>query len=71
MAEQITGVYIPTGRNPYGFQLNINHPRINALYRKYKAWKGLPENFPISDEQRREFESYVLPKLRGDNPPLK
>ena len=46
--------------NPYGFKLNINNKKINELYRRYKVWKGLPLNFPISDDERREFESYIL-----------
>ena len=52
--------------NPYGFHLNINHPKINELYRRYKAWKGYPPHFPLSDKERREFESYIL----KNNPPL-
>jgi len=46
--------------NPYGFRLNINHSRINELYRRYKVWKGLPSTMPLSDEQRHEFEKYIL-----------
>ncbi len=46
--------------NKYGFRLNLNNARINELYRRYKAWKGLPQQMPLSDKQRHEFESYVL-----------
>lgn len=46
--------------NPYGYKLNVNHPKINDLYRRYKKWKGLPDSKPLSDEQRFEFEGYVL-----------
>lgn len=56
------GIYLEK-QNKYGFKLNINNARINELYRRYKAWKGLPVNLPIDDEQRREFEKYVLQTL--------
>ena len=62
-----TAVFLPMGCNPYGYRLNINHKRINELYRRYKAWKGLATNMPITDNQRREFEGYVLRMLGGEN----
>ena len=49
--------------NAYGFKVNINHPVINDLYRRYKAWKGLAVQYPLSDKQRLEFEAYILPKI--------
>lgn len=49
--------------NKYGYALNVNHPVINDLLRRYKKWKGLPNHFPLSDKERHEFESYVLKKL--------
>ena len=61
-----TAVYLTC--NPYGYRLNINHPRINALYRRYKAWKGLTGHLPITDNQRREFESYVVAMLQNETP---
>ena len=64
-----TAVFLPIGCNPYGFKLNINHPRINELYRRYKRWKGLAENYPITDKQRKEFESYVLNSGEEITPP--
>lgn len=45
--------------NPYGFKLNINHPRINDLYKRYKKYKGIVGR-PPRDDERREFESMVL-----------
>lgn len=57
------GIYLEK-QNKYGFKLNINNKRINELYRRYKAWKGLPANMPISNEQRLEFENYVLQTLK-------
>ena len=50
--------------NPYGFQININHPKINVLYRRYKEWKGLSRNEPISNKQRFEFETYIIELLK-------
>lgn len=55
--------------NPYGYKLNVNHPKINALLRRYKKWKGIADNLPMSDEQRFEFESYILKKLKNISPP--
>lgn len=50
--------------NPYGYRLNVNHPKIRDLYRRYKAWKGLPPQFTLSDANRFEFEEMVLSKLK-------
>lgn len=52
-----------TENNPYGYRLNINHPKIHELYLRYKAWKGIPRQFPLSDAERLEFESIVISKL--------
>ena len=51
--------------NPYGYLLDISHPRIAPLYWRYKEWKGIPRNIPMSDAERFEFESYVLRKDRS------
>lgn len=52
--------------SPYGFKVNINHPSVTPLYKRYKLWRGIPENCPLSDDQRLEFESYILPKMKGE-----
>ena len=58
-------------QNPYGYALNVNHPTINKYYLRYKASKGYDMQRPLSDEERKEFESYLIPKVtRGSNPPL-
>ena len=57
------GIYLEK-QNKYGFKLNINNARINELYRRFKEWKGLPANLPIDNEQRLEFEKYVLQTLK-------
>lgn len=61
------GIYLIN--NPYGFRLNINHPQINDLYRRYKRWKGLIGHFPITDAQRREFEQYIFDSHKNITPP--
>ena len=50
--------------NPYGYRVNINHPSINPLYRRYKAWRGITDTCPLSDGERKEFEAYLLPKFQ-------
>lgn len=62
--EKNVNVSIFNTANRYGYKLNINHPKINELYRRYKEWKGYAYNFPLTDEQRHEFEAYVMPKLQ-------
>lgn len=47
--------------NPYGYRVNINHPRINPYYRRYKEWRGIAFAAALSDQERVEFESYMLP----------
>lgn len=59
--DKEAGIYAKP--NPWGYKLNVNHPTINELYRRYKVWKGYAPNFPLSDKQRIEFENYILPKL--------
>lgn len=50
--------------NPYGYRLNVNHPKIRRLYKRYMAWKELPLHFPLSDAERFEFEEMVIAKLK-------
>lgn len=49
--------------NPYGYRLNVNHPQINELYKRYLVWKGLNYGFPISDAERFEFETLVISEI--------
>ena len=46
--------------NPYGYRLDISEPDINRLYNRFKKWKGIPPWCPLSDDERREFEGYIL-----------
>jgi hypothetical protein len=49
-----------TKSNPYGYKLNINHPLIREHYERFKVKCGTTI---LSDEQRHEFESYMIPYL--------
>lgn len=64
-----TSIYAPN--NPYGYKYNINHPKVNELYRRYKVWKGYAVSYPLTDEQRKDFESYLdgLIEKKSDVPP--
>lgn len=53
-----------TEKNPYGYALNINHPRIATWFSRYKAEKGLPEHYPVSDQEREEFEVRIFNALK-------
>lgn len=52
--------------NQYGYRLNINHPLIRKFYYRYKRWKNIPVNMPLSDKERFDFEEYILAKLEND-----
>ena len=55
-------IYAP--ENKYGYEVNISHPRIKPLYERFKRWKGIAGWVPLSDSERKEFESYIL---KGEN----
>lgn len=46
--------------NPYGYLINVNHPKILPLYNRFLKWKKIPQGDPPSDEERREFDGYIL-----------
>lgn len=46
--------------NKYGYRLNLNNAVIRAMYERYKVRENLPPHFPVSDNQRRDFEKHVL-----------
>ncbi|HIR02540.1 MAG TPA: hypothetical protein IAD34_00515 [Candidatus Scatovicinus merdipullorum] len=46
--------------NPYTYRVNINHPKIQPLFERYKQWKGVPIWCPLSDSERFEFERYII-----------
>jgi hypothetical protein len=43
--------------NPYGFKINVNHPKIRPLYERFKEKVG--ERI-LSDSQRRHFELLIF-----------
>ena len=43
--------------NKYGYQININHPKIRPLYERYKKKVG---EIILSDRQRFEFEGIII-----------
>ena len=51
---------IYAAENKYGYRINIMHPKIEPLYKRYKKWKGIANWCPLSDAERLEFESYIL-----------
>lgn len=46
--------------NKYGYQINIQHPKIRPLYERYKKKVG---EIILSDQQRFEFEGYIFQML--------
>lgn len=48
-----------TGKYSFGYKYNVNHPIINELYKRYKEQHGIAQNFPMSNAQRADFESYL------------
>lgn len=52
-----------TEKNPYGFALNVNHPRVAKWYQQFKAEKKQPRIFPLSDDLRMEFETRIFNAL--------
>lgn len=50
--------------NPYGFQIDVNHPKILPLYERYKEKVG--ERI-LSDEQRHDFEEHIFRMLERVN----
>lgn len=51
--------------NKYGYQININHPKIRPLYERYKRKVG---EIILSDRQRFEFEGIIINMIeRGKN----
>ena len=49
--------------NPYGFRLNVYHPKIAPIYERFKAKRGISPIFPVDDADRREFEAIMLEYL--------
>ena len=50
--------------NPYGYKINVNHPKIRPLYERYKEKVG--ESI-LSDQQRRHFEQLIFELIERRN----
>lgn len=50
--------------NPYGYRLNVNDPEVRTEYDAFRRRKGIPYNFPLSHEERFEFEREYLSKRK-------
>lgn len=50
--------------NPYGYKINVNHPKILPLYQRYKAKIG---EVILSDSQRRRFELLIFELIERKN----
>lgn len=46
--------------NPWGYQVNINHPKIRPVFERYLKQHGIPPWCPLSDAERRQFEAEFL-----------
>ena len=46
--------------NPYGFKLNISHPKIAEKWEDFKRAKGIGKHTCFMDEYRKEFEEQML-----------
>lgn len=56
--------------NPYGYRYNVNHPQVNALFKRYLAWKKIVGR-PPTDAERKEFEKYLDDLIKkSENPPV-
>lgn len=52
----------------YGYRINISQEPYSELYERYKKYKNIPKHIPLSDDERAEFENYVLrSKEREEN----
>lgn len=49
--------------NHYGYRLDINHPIVNQLYNRYREWLKIPATFPLSDNERFDFEDKAIKRL--------
>lgn len=50
-------------RNPYGYEINISHPRVAPLYEAFKKKRNIPYWCPLGDVQRMIFEERVFSML--------
>ncbi len=46
--------------NPYEYKISLRNEKMRELYDRFKRWKGIPIWCPLSDNERLEFENYIL-----------
>lgn len=51
-------------KNKYGFRLNVNNPIVSRALSAYKKERGLPERYPLDDEERVRFEEWFMNTIR-------
>lgn len=44
----------------YGYKINLRDKKMRELYERFKKWKGIPKWCPLSDNERFEFENYII-----------
>lgn len=49
--------------NPYGYKINVNHPKIRPLYERFKKKANA---VILSDKQRFYFESLVFQMIQKE-----
>ncbi|MEG0979080.1 MAG: hypothetical protein RSE39_03475, partial [Oscillospiraceae bacterium] len=56
--------FLIPGRFNGQYQVDINNPEVRKLEAKYRKARGLHVYFPLSNNERFEFEAYIMPRLR-------
>ena len=51
----------------YGYKINISQKPYSELYERYKKYKKIPKHIPLSDDERLEFEKFVLNRKERKN----
>ncbi len=49
--------------NPYGYKVDVNHPKIRPLYDRFKERIGRPIAYPLSDRERFQFENFIIQRF--------
>lgn len=44
----------------WGYRTDLNDPEIRELYFRFKAWKNIPRWCPLPDQERHEFDTWVM-----------
>lgn len=55
--------------NKYGYQIDLRHPLIEPYYERFIKYKNLSPRWPISDQDRQEFEKFMFQERDKGNLP--